>query len=137
MAKKRKRRKNKFKPILENQIIRINLDYTDEEKDIDLRGNRYYLVTSFKKVKKGKLVIELFTITTKKKNNFRGDKRLILQYKLKKPNCLSNPSLINQEILITLRLEQNKYRHHLCPSCQNICLDPEEYGQIVKEHKEH
>jgi len=142
--KKKRRRKNRFKPISENQIIRINLDYTDEENDIDLRGNRYYLVTSFRTEKNDKLIIKLFVITTRKnpttktKNKFLRDKWFTLKYKIKKlPNCLPNVSLIDQYLLITLRLEPNKYRHHLCYTCPNFCLDSEEYIQITNEHEEY
>ena len=144
MAKKKKRRwrKNKLKQISENQIIKINLDYTDdsdEENKIDLRGNRHYLVTSFKEVKEKKVVIEMCVITTRdesaKKKFLRRE--WLLQHKIKKlPKCLNKPSLINQHILITLRLELNKCQRHLC-YCRHSCFDSEEYVQIVNDREEY
>jgi hypothetical protein len=93
IRKKKKHQKNKYKKISENQIIvKLDLDYTDEENDTDLRGERYYLVKNFKEIKGNKLKTELLVITTRKKK-----KRFELQHPIKKlPNCLINTSFIDK-----------------------------------------
>ena len=131
--KKKKRQKNKLKPISKNQIIvKLDLDYTDEENDIDFRGGRYYLVKDFKKIKGSRLETELLVITTKEK-----DEWFKLQHPIEKlPKCLPNISFIDQYLLIILKLKENKYYHYLCSDCARFCLDSEEFIEIVKEHKD-
>ena len=132
MARKKKKcQKNRFKPISKNQIIvKLDLDYTDEENEIDFRGKRYYLVTNFKRIKRSRLETELFVITTK-------EKLPKSQHPIRKlPNCLPNASFIDYYPLIKLRLKETKYHHYLCSECSAPCLDDEEFTEIIKKHKD-
>src|SRR5438270_375950 len=64
MKRKKKKipRKNRFKAVSNQQIIKVDLDYVNEETGDDLRGERYYLVTKLTQTRKtkSKLVLELF-----------------------------------------------------------------------------
>src|SRR4051812_6537378 len=119
--KKKRPRKNRFKPISEQQIIKIDFGYTNEETDDDLRGERYYLVTKLTQSRKtkNKLVLELLIIiTTRPQRKFGSQKQLISHYEItESPACLPKSSFISRPRLILLKISLGKYRHYLCGQC--------------------
>src|SRR4051812_16156633 len=134
--KKRRPRKNRYKKISAQQIIKINLDYTNEVTGDDLRGERYYLVTKIiqpRKVK-SKLVLELFIITTRAQKRFGLQKQLISHYEIDElPTCLPKSSFVSRPRLILLKMSLGKYRHHLCGQCSQFCFDGEEFTRIIED----
>src|SRR5438270_12256218 len=107
MKRKKKPRKNRYKPISEQQIIKIDFAYTNEETDDDLRGERYYLATKLTKLRKtkDKLTLELFIITTRTQRRFGSQKQLLSHYKITElPTCLPKSSFISRPRLILLKI---------------------------------
>lgn len=138
MKRKKKRKKNKFKPISHNQIIKIDLNYFNEETEENLRGSRYYLVTKLIKSNQDDLLLELLIITTHKQKKFGIQKRFISHYKIiDLPICLPNISFISRPRTIILKISSHKYRYYLCGNCSRFCFSEEEFTRIREDHKEY
>ena len=136
--KKKKPKKNRYKTISEQQIIKIDFGYTNEETNDDLREEKYYLVTKLTKPRKNKnkLALELFIITTGVKRKFGPQKLIIPHYKIvESPTCLPKTSFISRPRLILLKISLSKYRHHLCGQCSQFCFNEEEFTRIIEDHQ--